>query len=180
MIIQSSFSEGLEVTGCTAPFWEVTISPAEIDSLPHNPYRPEYSWLFTLERMIARRAEPEMSLWRHDLIGSRGILTEALSNAYCHAHGRDRDRPIHISVYKHGLNVLIRIQDSGPGFPVDETVRRCLEGKRHFKLAGNGMRRMLEHPTLVIFYDDEGRAFHVLQVPDPVVARLGAAQYRTG
>ena len=72
------------------------VIPAHCPHQPNSPYRPGYDWLFRYERELARALAPWVARHRHELFGVEGIISEALSNAFVHGHGRNPSAPIGI------------------------------------------------------------------------------------
>ncbi len=71
-----------------------------------------YGWLFWYERKLARFLEPWLKEFRQEIIGEKGIICEALSNAYCHGHRKDPAKVIKVNVLmgEHGL-IIQNCQD---------------------------------------------------------------------
>ena len=66
------------------------VIPRDFPDCPNSCYQPEYDWLFQYERQIAAFLAPWLRAYRYELIGEKGILCEALSNAFSHGHRKDR------------------------------------------------------------------------------------------
>ncbi len=164
MLIRTTYEAALRFLGDAHLLWDETVVPHDIPLLSHHPYVSEYGWLFSLERRLARLVEPWLQSYRHDLIGSKGVLNEALSNAYCHAHKRDAGLSMQITIHRSSKGILIRIKDQGKGFDVESTIRRCQSGRDYYKIAGNGLRLMMESRSFQIFFDERGTACHLLHL----------------
>ena len=143
-----------------------TVVPAEFPPHPDCPYRRGYDWLYRYERQIVRFLAPWLSPYRYELIGEKGILCEALSNAFCHGHQKDPQRPIDLKVFRGRKGLLIQIKDDGEGFYVKEVQDRYLRKKRYYNTAGNGFHLMASSAHFGIFYDRSGTAFHLLYLFD--------------
>ena len=139
-----------------------TIVPAQVPECVNSTYRRGYDWLYRYERDIAGFLEPWLKPYRYDLIGEKGILCEALSNAFSHGHQKDPKQPILVHVYlgEHGL--LVRIADSGAGFDVKNVMQRYFQKKHYYNTAGNGFHLMATSTKFGIFYNARGTVFHLL------------------
>ncbi|MBI5896001.1 MAG: ATP-binding protein [Desulfobacterales bacterium] len=127
-----------------------------------SPYQPEYGWLFLYERQIAAFLEAWLRPFRYELIGGKGILCEALSNAFCHGHNKDPRKPITVRVWLGNRGLIVQIQDCGPGFDVQSVYQRFLHHRDYFSTAGNGLRLMDRSQRFGVFHDATGRRFHLL------------------
>lgn len=141
---------------------EDTIIPKKMPEHPDSPYQAEYDWLFVYERRIAAFLEEWLRPYRFELIGEKGILCEALSNAFCHGNRKDPYKAIVVYVFKGEKGLLVRIKDSGPGFDVQSVYHRFCNNKQYYSTAGNGLRLMAHSPHFGIFHDETGTAFHLL------------------
>jgi hypothetical protein len=155
--------------------WEDEVVPARFPSCSDSPYRAGYDWLWQYERRLGRALAPYLGRQRSLLIGPRGLLSEALSNAFCHGHGRDGTRPIRVETAIGDAGLGVSVVDQGPGFDVAGLLARLRAGRRYYQVAGNGFRRMVEAETFGVFYGDGGRRFAVLSLPIATLARLGPA-----
>ncbi len=139
------------------------VVPASVEVLDTNPYRPEYGWLHSYERNLARVLDRWLPERRFELFGGQGVLTEALSNAFCHGHRRQRQLAIRVSVWAGRSGLLVQIRDQGPGFAVEPVLAQVESGKRgYFSNAGNGLRRMCVTEWFGVFFEDGGRAFNLV------------------
>jgi len=138
------------------------IVPKTCPCASHSPYLPEYDWLFLLERKLARFLDPWMKEHRPELIGSSGIISEALSNAYCHGHKRDSSLPITIKIYQGEHGIMLQIKDTGEGFNIKNMVSKFLSNKNYFYNAGNGIKSMFNSKVFGFFYEDRGSSFHLV------------------
>ena len=164
MLLELELDEALNIILNSRLVRKDIVIPGDFPSVSHSPYRPGYDWLFAYERDLARFLENWLKELRHELIGEKGILSEALSNAFCHGNHRDAFIPMEIEVYKGDLGVIVRIEDSGEGFNVNELRKKFERGKHYFNLAGNGLRRMISSDKLGVFFNLSGNAFHLLHL----------------
>ena len=138
------------------------IVPKAFPPCPNSPYASGYDWLFLYERQIAAFLETWLKAYRYELIGERGIICEALSNAFLHAHGKDPEKMIQLRVLLGKAGIMVEIEDSGRGFPVSRVVEGFLNNRRYFLAAGNGFRLMAETPNFGIFYSPAGTIFYMM------------------
>lgn len=143
---------------------EDRIIPGDFPAAPNSPYAENYDWLFIYERRIAAFLEPWLKRFRYELIGHKGILCEALSNAFFHAHQKDSGKPIVVRVLLGKAGLMVDVEDCGPGFPVQNVYNRFCEKKCYFSSAGNGTRLMAENPNFGVFHSASGRIFHLLHL----------------
>lgn len=141
---------------------EENVVPKSFSPVPHSPYRPGYDWLFTYERRLARLLEPWLKKFRLDLIGDRGVLSEALSNAYCHGHRKDPALPIAIRIYLGKAGLVIQMTDRGKGFNIRRVMRNYQKAKGYFHQAGNGFKLMATSRVFGVFYNRLGNEFNCL------------------
>lgn len=154
--------KALQFIGSPRPIHADTVVPAEFPPCPDSHYRPEYDWLFRYERQIAAFLKPWLGHHRYELIGEKGILCEALSNAFCHGHGKDPQQPIYVRVVEGDQGLIIQIQDCGPGFDVEKIFSSYRSGKSYYVTAGNGIRLMAESQHFGVYYNARGNTFHLL------------------
>jgi len=148
--------------------WKERIVPATVEPLAHNPYTPEYDWMFAYEKRFQRRLEECLGrklprVWGKALFGGDGVVSEGLSNAYVHAHRRDGTKALEVSaaVGRKGLGLAIR--DQGPGFDYRTVLEQAARGADGFyHQAGNGMRALLLQPGLRFSFSDGGRTLCLL------------------
>jgi len=165
MLIKLSIYEGLTQISRPELILDETVIPSRCTPNPNSPYKANYEWLFEYERKLCRFLKPWMSHLRYELIGDKGVLCEALSNAFSHAHGKDPDKLITVRVYKGEQGLLIRIKDCGNGFDVQFVIKQYAKGKTYYHTAGNGLHNMVISP-FDIFYTDNGAAFNLLYLFD--------------
>lgn len=171
MFVEMTPAAAVRLLGNATRVLDERIVPADTRDPGHSPYRPGYEWLFFYERALARKLDPWLQQHRPVLFGSRGILSEALSNAFCHGNNRQSSLAIHVEVDVGARGLLITIGDAGRGFDVETLVSRAQRGRRHaFHNAGNGLRAMADAEAFGIFYSDGGRRCHVLYLDSGVAA----------
>jgi hypothetical protein len=139
-----------------------TIVPQAFPECADSPYRSGYDWLYQYERSLAAYLEPWLKPYRYELIGEKGILCEALANAFSHGHGKNPKKAIFLNVYLGAQGLVVRISDSGKGFDVHAVIQGYLKKKVYYHTAGNGIHRMGTSKRFGIFYDRSGSAFHML------------------
>lgn len=166
MLLLMNFEEALEMIGNGSQILHDTVVPKKFVSDPNSTYRPGYHWLYRYERDLARQLEPWLKAYRYELIGEKGILAEALSNAFYHGHQKDPKLPIEVKIYQGKKGLLIRIHDCGNGFDVKKIHSHYLKGKTYFHTAGNGFRLMADSERFGIFYNSHGTIFHMLYLFD--------------
>ncbi|MFO8057978.1 MAG: ATP-binding protein [bacterium] len=162
MLVEMNLNKALEALEGPEIIFEKTVVPREEPAPGHCPYLPEYDWMFLFERNLARKLDKWLEEHRRELVGASGLLSEALSNAYCHGNRRDPAKPIHISVLKSHKGLLVRIKDAGAGFNFPETFHKLQKGGNYYKLAGNGIKRMISSEVFAVFYTEGGRSFNLL------------------
>lgn len=140
------------------------ILPKEFPPCPNSPYASGYDWLFIYERQIAAFLETWLKPYRWELIGQRGIICEALSNAFFHAHAKDPGKLILLRVMLGKAGIMVEIEDSGRGFPVSRVYESFMNNRRYFSSAGNGFRLMVENPNFGVFYSPAGTIFYLLHL----------------
>lgn len=139
-----------------------TIIPEKFPECADSTYRSGYDWLYRYERSIAGFLEPWLKPYRYDLIGEKGILCEALSNAFSHGHDKDPKKAIVVRVYLGTRGLLVRVGDTGKGFDVNHVIQCYQKKKNYYHTAGNGIRLMATSEHFGVFYDSSGSAFHML------------------
>ena len=176
MFLNLDSQQALTLIGDAERIFAETIVPKNFPHASHSPYLPGYDWLFLFERKLARFLDPWLKEYRNQLIGGGGLISEALSNAYCHAHKRCPVIPINVQVYLGRYGILLEINDQGKGFDSEAMVRNCLAKRNYFHNAGNGIKSMLLSETFGFFYTGNGTAYHLLYMFEEF--RTQATQYR--
>ncbi len=163
MLLFMTLDQALQLIENSSVLFAEQVIPAQVTISVDSPYRPEYGWLFTYEREIARRLEPWLAPYRYELIGEQGIICEALSNAFCHGHLKDKFRPIEITCQVGRKGLVLQIKDQGKGFDVQRLHRQYQAGKTYYQIAGNGLRHMFLSKNFGVFFTHSGAAFHLLR-----------------
>ena len=162
MLIDMRPDEALDMIENAASVFEHKVVPRNGPRAGHSPYLPEYDWMFLFERKLMKFLDRRIEEHRRELVGPSGLLSEALSNSYCHGNRRDPDLPIYINVFKGDKGLLIKIEDSGDGFNYEETLSKLERGGNYYKLSGNGTKRMMASENFAVFYGESGRTFYLL------------------
>lgn len=166
MILDISLSEALTHLGPYYIAFGERIYPNEFPIASNSPYRPGYDWLFLFERKLARLLDQWIEKYRWDLIGEKGLISEALSNAYCHGNSRNKRMPIDVYVYVGENGLIVHIEDSGSGFNVERVLNDYWKKRVYFNQGGNGIRLMMDSKIFGAFYDKGGCAFCLMYVFD--------------
>ena len=83
-------------------------------------------------------------------------LKMGLGNAFKRGNGRDRDKRIRVEAVVTEAGALIEISNEGPGFDVEDTLRRFRASEHYFTNKGGGF-KAFERSGSVISYADGGR-----------------------
>jgi Histidine kinase-like ATPase domain len=129
-------------------------------------YREEYAWLFYYERRLLRQTRDWLEPHRHELIGAKGLFSEALSNAYAHGNQRDPTREIIVELIGGHNEHEVRITHSGNGFDVNNVLERFRNRSHYYNIGGNGLRKFDESATYRVFFDDSGRTIYLWYTSD--------------
>jgi len=87
---------------------------------------------------------------RRDIFAVRLALYEAASNAFVHGNRRDRSKTIHIRYLLSAADVLLEVQDEGPGFDPDQVPDPITEPYLD-RPCGRGLFLMRNYMTWVSF-----------------------------
>lgn len=174
MLLTFNLQHALAILDSPRLIREEVVVPASFPPHSNSPYRAGYDWLYQYERDIVRFLTPWFAFYRYELIGEKGILCEAFSNAFCHGHQKDPRRPIKLKVFQGRQGMLIQIADDGPGFYVKKVIRRYLNNQRYYSTAGNGIHLMAASKHFGIFFNRSGTNFHLLYLFDEGLQRLPA------
>lgn len=162
MLLDITPAQALEMVDSPTQMLKDRLVPAQMPHCPDSPYQPEYNWLFTYERRIAAFLEQWLKPYRYELIGEKGLLCEALSNAFCHGHAKDPLKPIIVRVLVGKRGIIIQIKDNGSGFDVRTVYHRYHKKKKYYVTAGNGIRRMAQSSNFGFFHDPTGTISHLV------------------
>lgn len=146
--------------------WADLVVPREVTLVSNPRYSPRYAWMFSYERKLRDRlceilGRKSSAVFERVLFGADGVVSEGLSNAFVHGHGRDPLRPIRVRCVVSENGLAVSITDQGPGFDVPSTVRMVEEEGRYFRQAGNGMRAFFDREGVTVSYDDGGRTLNI-------------------
>lgn len=161
MIVATDFETALSRIQSESIFLDWSLVPADFPFAADSPYRAGYDWLFVAEKKVMRLSPPWLRELRFELIGERGVLSEALSNAFCHAHQRQENLPIHIQGHLGTAGIMFSVRDRGEGFDVQALLIKAHSGKKYFQNAGNGFVRMTSSEKFNVFYDLNGRRCNI-------------------
>ncbi len=165
--------------------WEDRVVPDEVELLDHSPYRSGYAWMYSYEKDLKRRIEAALDRplgsAERVLFGSDGCLSEGLSNAWAHGHGRDGRLAIHVRSVVSRRGLAFTVTDQGPGFDVDAVLAQAGRGsRRFFHFAGNGLRALLAREDLSFTFRDRGRTLQIYVPLGRAAAPAGGASKRRG
>ena len=166
MLLELTADEARQLIGCSKILLEEDLIPARFPVAPNSPYRHGYDWLYLAERKLNGHLKPWLADHRLGLIGEHGLLSEGLSNAFCHGHGRDPHMPIRIVIRVGDKGVLVEIRDKGAGFMVKQTLQRFHAGKAYYSVAGNGILHMAESSDFGAFFNADGNIFYMIHLFD--------------
>lgn len=162
MFIEADYDEVKKNLNILKTLFDMKVRPADYPEVPNSPYRPGYDWLFTIEREIFRILEPRLKPYRLELIGTKGVLSELIANAFFHGNARRMDKSIHISGFLGSRGILVSVSDQGQGFDFQKVLQLKTKGKIYYFVAGNGIDRMAQSQNFSVFYDQNGTRGHVL------------------
>jgi anti-sigma regulatory factor (Ser/Thr protein kinase) len=161
VLIESRFEESLNALGEPSAMVTDEVVPEREPTPSTNSYRSEYAWQFGYERTLLRRARNWVEAQRHELIGAKGLLSEALSNAYAHGNGKDARMPICVDLFVGSHGYLFRVTQSGEGFDVARLLEQYRRQAHYFQFAGNGLRRFDESRSFKVFFSPAGKSIHL-------------------
>lgn len=168
MIVEREYSGAIAELGKLVVALEEKLTPSSVQPLENNAYRLEYAWQFAYERRFFRAQALHLDPHRAELIGTRGLFSEALSNAYVHGNGRDGSAPIFVSLHVGCCGLLLRVSHEGRGFDVADTLAKFRAKRNYYRVAGNGLRRLDASSSFQAFYGNDGRSLHLMHVrPTP-------------
>jgi hypothetical protein len=179
MLLSINFQKALAYIQSPKLIRRDTVVPADFQECVNSTYRAGYDWLYQYERDIAGFLSPWLKPYRYDLIGEKGILCEALSNAFSHGHGKDPRKTIIVEVFLGERGLLVRMEDAGKGFNVDKIYQSYLKKKIYYHTAGNGIHLMASSRRFGIFYSPVGATFHLLYLFDENIEHLNKTDTQT-
>jgi hypothetical protein len=162
MLLTLGPDQALELIESPELMREDQVIPGHFRPVPGSPYGPGYDWIYRYEGKLARFLEPLLQYHQSELTGEKGLLYQALSNAFCHAHHKDRLKPITVSVLLGEKGLIVRVSDCGKGFNVPRVYKHCMHKKRYLTSVGNGIRFMAASPHFGVFYNQKGTQINLL------------------
>lgn len=166
MLLNLTIDEASDVIESTDIIRQDRVIPGHFRPCAESPYPTGYDWLYRYEQTLAAFLQPRMKSLPPDLVGEDSLLHEALINAYCHAHHRDRLTPIVVTVLMGRNGFVIQVADRGKGFNLQKVYRHYRKKRRYLTAVGNGMRRMAETDRYGVFFNPKGTEFHLLHLFD--------------
>lgn len=153
---------------------EDRVIPGHFRPCPGSPYGPGYDWIYRYEGKLTQFLEPLLQSHQAELTGEKGLIYQALSNAFCHAHHKNPLKPITVSVLLGRTGLIVRVTDGGKGFNVPRIYKHYINKKRHFTSIGNGIRFMAASAHFGIFYDQKGTQINLLYLFENGLSRLSS------
>lgn len=164
MLLNITPADALDLVVAPKQVRKDRVIPAQFPHSPNSPYQREYEWLFTYERQLVAFLERWLKPYRYELIGEKGILCEALSNAFCHGHDKNPEKTIVVRVLLGEKGLIVQIKDSGPGFDARTVYRQYHSRKQYWMTAGNGLRQMAQSSNFGVFHDRTGTISHLVHL----------------
>lgn len=162
MLLNLNTRQAFELIESPEMIREDQVIPGHFRPCTDSPYGPGYDWIHRYECKIAKFLEPLLKSHHAELIGEKGLLYEALSNAFCHAHHKDTLTPITVGVLLGRTGLIVRVSDCGKGFNVKKIYKHHVKKRRHFTSVGNGIHLMASSPRFGIFYNQKGTEINFL------------------
>jgi len=168
MIVDLDWQAMRRRVGSLAAEWCDTVVPAAVEVLPDSLYTPAYAWMYAYEKGLRDRIEKALKrpLGRREreLFGPDTALSETLSNAYVHGHGRDPSRPITVRCLVGRSALGFSVRDGGEGFDVATKLAQVRCDGGYYRMAGNGLRVLVTSESVEASFEDGGRTANVLCV----------------
>jgi hypothetical protein len=174
MLLTLSPDQALELIESPKLIREDQVIPGHFRPFPGSPYGPGNDWIYRYEGKLARFLEPLLQSHQAELTGEKGLLYQVLSNAFCHAHHKDRLKPITVSVLLGEKGLIVRVSDFGKGFNVPRIYKHCIHKKRYFSPVGSGFRCMAASPHFGVFYNQKGTQINLLYLFENGLTRLSS------
>ena len=162
MLLNMTIDEARDFIESAEIIKEYQVIPGHFRPCSNSPYRPGYDWLYRYEQDVAKFLRPKLKSHPSDLTGEKSLLHQALSNAFDHAHHRDRLKPITVRILLGGKGFIIQVTDCGKGFNLKKMYKHCRKNRRYLSSVGNGLRLMAANPRYGVFYNRKGTTFHLL------------------
>jgi hypothetical protein len=141
---------------------EYQVIPGHFRPCLTSPYRTGYDWLYRFEQDVAKFLGPKLKFHPSDLTGEKSLLHQALSNAFDHAHHRNRLKPITVRILLGSKGFIIQVTDCGRGFNLQRMYKHCRKNRRYLSSVGDGLRLMAANHRYGVFYNRKGTSFHLL------------------
>jgi hypothetical protein len=138
------------------------VIPGHFRPCPASTYKSGLDWLYRYEQAMLDFLAPKLASRPDDLMGEKSLFHEAMCNAFCHGHHRDRLKPITVTVLLGDKGFMIRVADGGRGFNLQKVYKHCRMKRRFLTAAGNGIRRMAHSERYGVFFNRKGTEFHLL------------------
>ncbi len=162
MLLNMTIDEARDFIGSAELIKEYHVIPGHYRPCAKSPYRSGYDWLYRYEQSMAKFLEQKLQSHPADLIGEKSLLHQALSNAFAHAHHRDRLKPITVRILLGDKGFIIQVTDCGKGFNLQKVFKHSYKKRWYLFPVGNGIRSMAANPQYGVFYNRKGTAFHLL------------------
>jgi hypothetical protein len=162
MLLNLTIDEANDIIESNDIIRQDRVIPGHFRPCAESPYPTGYDWLYRYEQTLAEFLRPRMKSPVPDLVGENSLIHEALVNAYCHAHHRDRLMPIIVTVLMGDNGFVIQVADRGKGFNLQKVYKHYRKKRRYLTAVGNGIRRMAETDRYGVFYNPNGTEFHLL------------------
>ncbi len=179
MLLNLNIGQACDLIDSPEMIREDQVIPGHSRPCPDSPYGTGYDWLYRYERTIAAFLEPWMKPHHSDLFGNKGLLHQALSNAFCHAHHRNPLQSITVRILLGGQGLIIRVTDCGKGFNVQKLYKHYRKKRRYLTSVGNGIRLMAAAPHYGIFYNQNGTEFSLLYLFEKRITELSPELFAT-
>ena len=164
MLLNLTIDEASELIESADMIREDQVIPGHFRPCSKSPYQNGYDWLYRYEKTMAEFLESKLVSYPSDLIGQKSLLHEALSNAFCHAHHRNRLKPITVRYVLGGKGLIMQVIDGGKGFNTQKVYKQYRKKRRYLTSIGNGIRQMAKSRHYGVFYNSKGTAFQLLHL----------------
>jgi Histidine kinase-like ATPase domain len=145
--------------------WMDAVVPQQVEPVPNNLYSSTYAWMYAYERGFRDRLEHALGrplgAAERVLFGTDGVVSEGLSNAFVHGHGRAENLPIEVECRAAWCAIGVSIRDRGHGFDVDQVLDALSRGRSYYRFAGNGLRALDRNPRVLASWGGGGRALYL-------------------
>lgn len=162
MLLNLTIDEATDFIESAETIKQDQVIPGHFRPCTESTYPPGLDWLYRYEQAMLKFLGPRLTSHPDDLFGEQSLFHEALSNAFLHAHHRNRLKPITVSVLMGNKGFMIQVADRGRGFNLEKAYRHCRKKRRYLTAAGNGVRLMAESRRYGVFYNRKGTEFNLL------------------